>query len=197
ISTGFRTFQIFSAGLPHQPCNPIDFFSRIGPECDACSVCLMIFVLGKSEELGRLVGASRIKRMEISAGFRTRRRFIPFANKSELRQKLSVKLLRYLHVFHSQINVIKATRFHFRFSLRTINFSPDQVSSIAHTFTSTNPSGSATARTTSSVTSVGTPADFFGQETQTVPVSASFSRKMDNLFPSSLRCLMKSWIKLE
>jgi catechol 2,3-dioxygenase-like lactoylglutathione lyase family enzyme len=29
--------------------------------------------------------------------------------------------------------VIKATRFHFRFSLRTISFSPDQVSSIAHT----------------------------------------------------------------
>ena len=68
----------------------------------------------------------------------------------------------------------------FRFLRRTINFSPDQVSSIAHTFTSTNPSGSATARTTSSVTSVGTPDDLFGQETQTVPVSAIFSRKADN-----------------
>jgi hypothetical protein len=135
--------------------------------------------------------------MEISAGFRTRRRFVPFANKSELRQKLSVKLPRYLHAFHPQINVIKATRFHFRFSLRTINFNPDQVSSIAHTFTSTNPSGSATARTMSSVTSVGTPADFFGQETQTVPVSATFSRNAGSLFFNSVRVLMKTWTKLE
>ena len=88
--------------------------------------------------------------------------------------KIVRKTYCYLHVFHSQINVIKATRFHFRFSLRTISFNPDQVSSIAHTFTSTNPSGRATARTTSSVTSAGTPDDFFGQETQTVPVSRDF-----------------------
>src|SRR5262249_44932840 len=101
------------------------------------------------------------------------------------------------HVFHSQINVIKATRFHFRFSLRTINFSPDQISSIAHTFTSTNPSGSATARTTSSVTSVATPDDLFGQETQTVPASAIFWRKTANLFSNSLRFSMKTWTKLE
>src|SRR5207244_3777024 len=120
-----------------------------------------------------------------------------FANKSKLRQELSVKLLRYFHVFHSQINVIKTTRFHFRFSFRTISFSPDQVSSIAHTFTSTKPSGSATARITSSVTSAGMPDDFFGQETQMVPVSASFSRKMDNLLSKSLRFLMKTWTKLD
>jgi hypothetical protein len=80
---------------------------------------------------------------------------------------------------------------------RTINFNPDQVSSTAHTFTSTNPSGSATARTLSSVTSVSTPDDLFGQETQTVPVSAIFSRKSDNLFSNSLSFLMKTWTKLE
>jgi hypothetical protein len=80
---------------------------------------------------------------------------------------------------------------HFRFVRRTINFNPDQVSSIAHTLTSTNPSGSAMDRTTSSVTSVGTPADFFGQETQTIPVSATFSRKIDNLFSYSPRLLVK------
>ena len=32
------------------------------------------------------------------------------------------------------------------------------------------------------VTSVGTPADLLARETQTVPVSAIFSRKMDNSF---------------
>ena len=68
-----RAFQIFSAGLPHQFCNTIDFLSRIGPECDARSVRLMILVLGKSEELRRLVDTGRIKSMEISAGFRPRR----------------------------------------------------------------------------------------------------------------------------
>src|SRR4029077_10066013 len=85
----------------------------------------------------------------------------------------------------------------FRFIRRTINFSPDQVSSIAHPFTSTNPSGSATARTTFSVTSVGTPDDLFGQEIQTIPVSAIFSRKADNLFANSLRFLTKTWTKFE
>src|SRR4029450_2539106 len=101
VGTDFRTFQIFSAGLPHQFCNAIDFLSRIRPECNARSVGLMISVLGKSEELRGLVGAGRIKSMEISAGFRARGGLMPFANKSELRQKLSVKLRRYLHVFHS------------------------------------------------------------------------------------------------
>src|ERR1700757_2284983 len=197
IGTDFGPFQISSAGFPHQFCNTIDFLSRIGPECDACSVRLVVSVLVNYEELRRLVGAGRIESMETSAGFGTRRWFVPFTDKPELRQKLSVKLLRYFHVFHSQINVIKATRFHFRFSLRTISFNPDQVSSIAHTFTSTNPSGSATARTTSSVTSVETPDDRFGQETQTVPVSVTFSRKPGNLFANSLRFLMKTWTKPE
>src|SRR5439155_21273515 len=116
---------------------------------------------------------------------------------SKLRQTLSVKVLRYLHVFHSEINVVKATWFDFRFYLRSISSSQDQVSSIAHTFTSTNPSGNATARTTFSVTLVGTVDDLFGQETQTVPVSAVFSRKADNRFSNSLRFLIKTWTKLD
>jgi len=61
---------MLSTGLPHQFRNTIDFFCRIGPECDACSVGLMILVLGESEELRRFVGASRIKSVEIAAGFR-------------------------------------------------------------------------------------------------------------------------------
>src|SRR4029077_4047866 len=85
----------------------------------------------------------------------------------------------------------------FRFIRRTLNFSPDQVSSIAHTFISTNPSGSATARTTSSVTSVGMPDDLFGQEAQTVPASGGVSRKTDNSFSNSRGVFMKTWTKSE
>src|SRR6266480_7733759 len=86
---------------------------------------------------------------------------------------------------------VRALHLSFRCSRRIINFSPDQVSSTAHTFTSTNPSGSATARITSSVVSVATPADFFGHETQTVPVAAMFLRKIDNRFSKSRRRLVK------
>ena len=50
--------------------------------------------------------------------------------------------------------------------LRTTSFSPDQVSSTAHTLMSTSPSGSASARMTSSVMSVLTPEACFGQLTQ-------------------------------
>src|SRR6516165_6733935 len=39
-----------------------------------------------------------------------------FVNKSKLRQEFSVKLFRCVHVFHSQIDMIKATRFHVRAS---------------------------------------------------------------------------------
>src|SRR6266513_2446295 len=118
------------------------------------------------------------------------------ANKSELWQKFQVKTFCQSHVCYPKIDVIKATRFHFvvcsfRFVRRITSFSPDQVSSIAHTFTSTKPSGSATARITSSVTSVGTPADFFGHETQSVPVSATFSRNIGNFFSNSLRRVVK------
>ena len=49
------------------------------------------------------------------------------------------------------------------------SLSPDHVSSTAHTFTSTNPIGSATSRIVSSVTSDRIPDDFFGHETQIEP----------------------------
>src|SRR5229473_1510852 len=55
---------------------------------------------------------------------------------------------------------------HHLFSSRMTNRSPDHVSSIAHTLLSTRPVGRATNRITSSVISVGTFDDFFGQATQ-------------------------------
>jgi hypothetical protein len=36
-----------------------------------------------------------------------------FVGKSKLRQEFSVEISCHLHVFHPQIDVIKATRFHF------------------------------------------------------------------------------------
>lgn len=49
------------------------------------------------------------------------------------------------------------------------SFRPDHTSSTAHTLMSTSPSGSAICLTVSSVTSVGTRDDRFGQETQITP----------------------------
>ena len=59
-----------------------------------------------------------------------------------------------------------------RSSLRIMSFSPDQVSSTAHTFMSTSPVGSTTSLMMSSVMSVATPELFFGQDTQTTPLGA-------------------------
>src|SRR5690606_2071851 len=59
---------------------------------------------------------------------------------------------------------------------RTTSLSPDHTSETAQTFTSTNPSGRASSRITSSVISVGTPDDFFGHETQTGVSAARRSR---------------------
>src|SRR5262245_3245947 len=61
-----------------------------------------------------------------------------------------------------------------RSSLRTTSLSPDHTSSTAQTLMSTKPSGSATSRTTSSVISVGTLADFFGHDTHTAAFGSSF-----------------------
>src|SRR5262245_49908809 len=107
ISTDFRPLQILSAGLSHRFRNPIDFLSRIRPERNARVVRLMILVLCKSEELRRLVGASRIKLMEIFAGSRRWRRFVFLENEPELRQKTSVKLCRCFHIAHSQVDVVE------------------------------------------------------------------------------------------
>src|SRR3979490_3296379 len=52
---------------------------------------------------------------------------------------------------------------------RNMNFSPDQTSSTAQTFTSTSPLFSPKSRMLFSSRSVGTLADFLGQETQSIP----------------------------
>ena len=60
-----------------------------------------------------------------------------------------------------------------RSSRRMTSLSPDHVASIAHTFVSTSPTGRAISRTTSSVTSVGTPDARFGHATHSIPSGAS------------------------
>src|SRR5213075_3199801 len=82
------------------------------------------------------------------------------------RQNLSIESLGRFAIFHPEIDVIEEARAHTdtvtdwrdlsnqrasRFSRRIINFKPDQVSSTAQTFTSTNPSGRQTSRITFSV----------------------------------------------
>ena len=67
-----------------------------------------------------------------------------------------------------------AIRSYHRFSSRITSFKPDQTSSTAHTFTSTSPSGNASARIVSSVISVGRFDAFFGQDTQRTPLGLSF-----------------------
>jgi hypothetical protein len=64
----------------------------------------MFFIPSKAKEFRRFVAASGIERL-VSPAF--------FVNESKLWQKFSVKLLRRFHVCHPQIDVIKATRFHF------------------------------------------------------------------------------------
>ncbi len=119
----------------------------------------------------------------------------PVAGKSERRQNLAIKLSRSREIFYAQVNMVKMACFHFRvvdcrFSRRTINFRPDQVSSTAQTYVSTNPSGKATARITSSVISVETLAAFFGQEIHRVPVSATIPRNRFNSRSNCARCVV-------
>src|SRR5438045_2326164 len=64
-------------------------------------------------------------------------------------------------------------------SLRT-NLSPDHVSSIAHTFTSTRPEASPKSRTIPSLRSLATPDVFFGQATHNIPFDSRRSRKGAN-----------------
>ena len=68
---------------------------------------------------------------------------------------------------------------------RMTSFSPDHLSSTAHTLTSTNPSGSASARTTSSVISVATFAAFYGHDTHTIPSGVSRVLSSASSFDSS------------
>jgi hypothetical protein len=62
---------------------------------------------------------------------------------------------------------------------------------MAHTITSTNPRGKMTSLITSSVTSVGTFADFFGQETQIIPSCLILSMKLSILAVNSDLLLVK------
>src|ERR1700736_2755503 len=150
----------------------------------------MMSIFCESKKLGRFIAAYGI---ECPPDF-----IRAITGETERGQQLPVKLRCPLKVFHPQINVIKNARSHlfdFRFSRRIINFNPDHVSSTPQTFMSTNPSGKAISRTTSSVTSVEIPEDFFGHEIQTVPSSAIFSRKIDIFFCNSPRRLVEKWTK--
>ena len=144
----------------------IYFVARVGPERDARLVRLMILVFGETKKFRRHSIGFCIKRAPFTIRL--------FACESKRGQNVFVELLRCGKVFYAQIDVIESSFLHFfnLRSLRIINFNPDHVSSTAHTFTSTNPSGNATARTTSSVTSLTTPDDFLGHETHSVPSSA-------------------------
>src|ERR1700730_5569723 len=191
--TQLWSFQIFAADLADELGDAVHFFTRLRPESDSCAVGLMMSIFGETKEFRRLVGTDRVKRSPVGVG--------PIAGKSKLRQKFAVKLKSGVEVFNSQINMIKMSRFHFvvvDLSLRRItNFRPDQTSSTAPTFMSTNPSGNATARITSSVMSVLMPDDFFGHETHNVPASAILDRSRWSCLFNSLRCFVKKWMKLE
>src|ERR1051326_3146741 len=197
VDTNLWPFEVCATGCPDQFGDLVHFLPGIGPERDPGSVCPVILVQSKTEKLGGRVATGGIKSTEIFAGNRIRRRFVFFANKSKLRQKFCIKLRRDGHVFHPQIDVIEQSFSHlfdFRFSFRIINFNPDQISSTAQTLMSTKPKGSATARITSSVTSVGTPDDFFGHETQRVASSAIFRRSADKCFSRARRSFTKRWM---
>lgn len=105
VLANLRPLKVFPASVAHEFRNAIHFFARICPKRDARAVGTMVFVLIKSEEFQRSIATPSIERMKIVP--RT------FVNESKLRQKFSVELSRYFHVFHPQIDVIKATRFHF------------------------------------------------------------------------------------
>src|SRR5437588_1421737 len=159
----------------------------------------MILVLDDAKKFRWFVAAGGIKGVEVVAHHSFRCGFVFLTNKSKLRQKFCVKLRGRFDVFDSKIDVIKQSCFHhfdFRLSRRIINFNPDPVSSTAQTLMSTKSSGSATARMTSSVTSVTTPDDFFGHETQIAASSAILRRKMDNCFANSPRRVANRWTNL-
>ena len=72
----------------------------------------------------------------------------------------------------SRARAPRARRARQRRSRRMTSRRPDQVASMAATFVSTSPRGSAISRTTSSVTSVGTPEARLGQQTHSIPAGA-------------------------
>jgi hypothetical protein len=81
--------------------------SRHGYLCrsrDPRAVGTVVFVLTETEKFQRPIAATDTECMK--------NRRLDFVNESKLRQKFTVKLPRDFHVFHSQIDAIKATRFH-------------------------------------------------------------------------------------
>ena len=105
VLANLRPLKAFPASVAHEFRNAIHFFAAVRPERDASAVWLMVLVLCKSKKLGRPVVAGSVECVKIVARALT--------NKTKLRQKFSVELSCYFHVFHPQIDVIKATRFHF------------------------------------------------------------------------------------
>src|SRR5882724_10327765 len=105
IGTDFRSFKGLAAGFADQLCQSVYFFACIRPKRDARAVRPMVLVLLDTKKLRRPAATASIKSIEIFAR--------AFVNKSKLRQKFSVEFSCYLHVFHPQIDVIKAPCFHF------------------------------------------------------------------------------------
>jgi hypothetical protein len=100
----FRALEVFPASVAYEFRNPIHFFPRIGPKCDARAIRFVVFIWTKAKEFRRFIAAGGKKSMEVSPGF--------FVNKPELWQEFAVKLFRLFHVCYPQIDMIKATRFH-------------------------------------------------------------------------------------
>ena len=105
VLANFGTLKVFPASVAHEFRNLIHFFARVCPERDSRAVGTMVLVLAQTEKLQRPFATASIERIIIVA--RT------FVNKPKLRQNFAVELSRRLHVCHPQIDVIKATRFHF------------------------------------------------------------------------------------
>src|SRR5206468_3157536 len=105
VLANFWPLKVFPASVAHEFRNPIHFFARVCPERDSRAVGTMVLVLAETEKFQRPFATASIERIIIVA--RT------FVNEPKLRQKLSVELSRRLHVCQPQIDVIKATRFHF------------------------------------------------------------------------------------
>ena len=190
IDAQLGAFHVFPTRFADDFGDLVDGGATLRPKSDAIAVWLVIGFFGETKEWDRLPGGLKLT---------------PFLTalvdlETDRGQDLSVerwadfairKPIAFSKDLYAQINVIKVACLHFavvdfrlrrRFSRRTINFNPDQVSSTAQTFTSTKPSGNATSRITSSVTSVATPEDFFGHETQRTPVSAINLRSRFNSF---------------
>jgi len=77
-----------------------------------------------------------------------------------------------------------------RSSFRMTSFRPDQISVTAHTLTSINPSGLAKARIVSSLISVATFEDFFGQDTHKQASGLILERSKSKYFSSSDRLVV-------